>query len=295
MELDNILRQIYPDINQINCLSGIISSIGNILKNGSNFLKIKKITPAGSLSKKTILKGHLEVDCVYILEHNGYSYGNNFIEVQRVLMKNHPRETQFKINSHSISFELKKRIGCVFVDLLPAFEINSPYQMMEAKNSDAYYGSTSLLQKKYFQNIVKNYLRFNDLVRLLKLWRNIRKIPLTSYMIELITANAIYDTMEDQDFSFFLEMCFRTIQSFTDGKPIIPVYWDKYFNNSDIKFEYNQNGLWIIDPSDPSENIANNITDDQKYYIHSEAINGVNNMRYNNYTFLYSKERPNVA
>ncbi|MDR3115337.1 MAG: hypothetical protein LBU25_07440 [Treponema sp.] len=52
MDLDNILRQIYPDENQINCLSGVVSSIGNILKNGSNYLKVKRVTPAGSLGKK---------------------------------------------------------------------------------------------------------------------------------------------------------------------------------------------------------------------------------------------------
>ena len=295
MELDNILKQIYPDENQMNCLSGIVSSIGNILKNGSNYLKIKKVTPAGSLSKKTILKNHLEVDCVYILEHNGYSYNNNFLEVQRVLKENLPRETIFKIGSHSISFELNKRIGCVFVDLLPAFEVNNPSQISEVKNRDAYYGSTSLLQKKYFLNIIQNYSRFSDLVRLLKLWKNIRDIPLTSYMLELIVSNAIHNTEKNQSFAFFLEMCFRTIQSFTDGRPIIPVYWEKYFDNSNINFKFSKNNLWIIDPSDPSENIAEDISDEEKYYIHSEAINGVNNKHNNNYVFLYNKVYPNVA
>jgi hypothetical protein len=42
----------------------------------SGLLKIKKVIPAGSLAKNTILKGHPEVDCVYILEHNGYSFKN---------------------------------------------------------------------------------------------------------------------------------------------------------------------------------------------------------------------------
>ncbi|MDR3115338.1 MAG: hypothetical protein LBU25_07445 [Treponema sp.] len=128
----------------------------------------------------------MEVDCVYILEHNGYSYGNNLWEIQRCLRENLPQETQFKINHHSISFKLNKRIGCVSVDLLSAFEINSPSQVMAVKNGNAYYGSTSLLQMKYFKNVVKNYRRFNDLVRLLKLWKNTQKIPLSSYMLELI-------------------------------------------------------------------------------------------------------------
>jgi tRNA nucleotidyltransferase (CCA-adding enzyme) len=183
MELDNILRQIYPDENQINCLSGIVSSLGNILKNSSGYLKIKKVTPAGSLAKKTILKNHLEVDCVYILEHNGYSYMNNFWEVQRALQDNLPGVTNLEKRNHSISFTLTRRIGDISVDLLPAFEINCPRQIMEVKNRDSYYGSTSLLQKKYFKNVSRQYPRFADLVRLLKLWRNVHHIPLRSYML----------------------------------------------------------------------------------------------------------------
>jgi tRNA nucleotidyltransferase (CCA-adding enzyme) len=287
MELENILKQIYPCENQINCLSGIVSSLGNILKNNSGYLKIKKVTPAGSLAKKTILKDHLEVDCVYILEHNGYSYENNFWEVQRTLQNNLSGVKNFKIGSHSISFTISKNIGDISIDLLPAFEINGPKQMVEVRKRDAYYGSTSLLQKKYFGNIIQEYPHFRDLVMLLKLWRDKHDIPLRSYLLELIAANAVYHTRKDQGFDFFLEMCFRTIQSFSDGKPIVPVYWDKYFDNSEINFRDYQNNLWIIDPSDPSENLAEDIGEEKRKYINSAAINGVNNMHNEKYTFLY--------
>jgi hypothetical protein len=82
-------------------------------------------------------------------------------------------------------------------------------------------------------------------------------------------------------------MYFRTIQSFTDGRAIVPVDWDEYFNNADINSGYSRNNLWLIDPSDPLENIAENISDKEKQYIHSQAINGVNNMHNNKYEFLY--------
>jgi len=288
MELDDILKQIYPDENQINCLSGIVSSLGNILKNSSDYLKIKKVTPAGSLGKKTILKNHLEVDCVYILEHNGYSYINNFWEVRRAIQDNLPDVEDIKTLKHSIGFTIDKKIGTVSVDVLPAFEINSPRQIMEVKNGDAYYGSTSLLQKKYFKNVIQEYPRFNDLVRLLKLWRDTHDVPLSSYMLELIIANAIHDTKQEENFDFFLEVCFRTIQSFTDGRSIVPVYWDGYFDNSEIDYRgYCRSNLWIIDPSDPSENLAKDITEEDRKYINSMAINGVNNIHNGKYTFLY--------
>lgn len=145
MDLESILVQIRPDDNQLNCLSGIVSTLGNILVNSSNTLKIKKVTPAGSVGRDTILKGHLEVDCVYILEHNGFSYFNYFFEVRRCLAENLPEVKDFKIGSHSISFQVEKPIGTISIDLLPAFEINSPKQMREVRNRDFYYGSTSLL------------------------------------------------------------------------------------------------------------------------------------------------------
>ena len=79
------------------------------------------------------------------------------------------------------------------------------------------------------------------------------------------------------------------MQSFIDGRPIVPVYWDKYFNNSDIKWKHNSNNLWIIDPSDPSENIADKITAEESDYINSEAVLGVNKLHSGKYEFLYIK------
>lgn len=287
MDLEKILLELYPEKNQENCLSGIVTKMGEILKNSSNYLKIKKVIPAGSFGRKTLLKNHLEVDCVYILEHNGYSYYHNLQEVQRVLKDILPKDTNFDTSNHSISFHLNKPIGRVFVDLLPAFEINKPSQMLEVKNKDAYYGSTALLQKKYFKNVIRNYSRFTDLVRLVKSWRNTNNIPLSSYMIELIVSNAIFDTRKDKEFHFFLEMCFRTIQSFTDGRKIIPVYWENEFDNSEIIFNHSPNNLWIIDPSDPSENISEDISEEDKYIINSMAITGVNNIKNGKHEFLY--------
>jgi tRNA nucleotidyltransferase (CCA-adding enzyme) len=286
MDLEDILRQNYPDDNLTRCLSGIVSSMGEILKNSSSFLKVKKITPAGSLGRNTILKGHKEVDCVYILEYNGYSFNHSFWEVQRVLRDNLPQVSHFDIKKHSISFMLERPIGTISVDLLPAFEINHPNQIMQVKNREAYYGSTSLLQKKYFKNVIQHYSRFTDLVRLLKVWRNTLEIPLTSYMLELIASNAVYDTKPDQEFPFFLEVCFRTIQSFTDGREIVPVYWEKYVDNSELNFGYSQNDLWIIDPSDPSENLTRNFSVDEKEYMRSEATKGAIKIQKGEYGFL---------
>lgn len=212
---------------------------------------------------------------------------NNFWEVQRALQDNLPGVTNLEKRNHSISFTLTRRIGDISVDLLPAFEINCPRQIMEVKNRDSYYGSTSLLQKKYFKNVSRQYPRFTDLVRLLKLWRDVHDIPLRSYMLELIVANAIYDTKQGESFEFFLEVCFRTIQSFTDGRVIAPVYWEDYFDNSEINYGYSRSNLWIIDPSDPSENLAEDISENEMEYINSLALNGVNNMHNGNYSFLY--------
>jgi tRNA nucleotidyltransferase (CCA-adding enzyme) len=288
MDLEDILKQLYPDDNQLNCLSGVVSSMGEILKNSSSFLKVKKVTPAGSFGKKTILKNHLEVDCVYILEHNNISFFGNFSEVLRVLKANLPG-TDFKTTKHSITFKLNRPIGVIPVNLLPAFEINSPKQINLVKNKDVYYGSTSLIQKKYFKNVIQHYSRFTDLVRLLKLWRNTRGIPLTSYMLELIISNAICDTKSDRNFPFFLEMCFRTIQSFTDGGEIVPVYWDNYVEDSDINWNPSNSGLLLVDPSDPSENLAVKISETDKKLIRSEAIKGITKIQNKNYNFLFTQ------
>jgi tRNA nucleotidyltransferase (CCA-adding enzyme) len=284
MNLEDILKEIYPDDNQNKCLTGIVSTLGDILKNGSGYLKIKKVIPAGSLAKNTILKGHLEVDCVYILEHNGYSFANNFFEVRRALLDNLPGVT-FSINRHSISFVLHKGIGDVSVDLLPAFEINDQSQILQVKNKDAYYGSTALLQKKYFKKACQYYPRFTDLIRLLKLWRNTWNIPLSSYMLEVIASDAICETDKDASLCIHLEVCFRIIQSFTDSRWILPVF-SKDYNDSQVNYRNSQSNLWIIDPSDYSENLAEDITHDEKQVIRSEATRAVSYLHNNEVSFL---------
>jgi len=285
MELESILRSIYPDKNQIGCLSGVVSDLGHILQNGSKLLKIKKVIPAGSLGRNTILKGHLEVDCVYILEHNDYSFSHNYEEVINTLRKKLPKKVQYQPKKHSIHFNLERPIGIISVDLLPAFEINSEKQMREVRNKNAHYGSTTLIQDKYFANVKKKYPRFTDLVRLLKLWRNSHHIPLTSYMLELIVANSVKDTSQGEEFSFYLEVCFSTIQSFIDGRKIKPVFWD----NSKLEINYSKNNLWILDPSYLSENIAEKITEKDKGLIKSEASKGITNIQNEKFDFLMNK------
>ncbi|GHU40186.1 hypothetical protein FACS1894190_06760 [Spirochaetia bacterium] len=287
MDLECILAEIAPNENQVNCLKGVVSTLGNIFKNSSGMLKIKKVIPAGSLSKNTILRDHLEVDCVYILEHNGYSYCNHLYEIQRCLKENLPTATGFHSKNHSVRFNIKRKIGNVSVDLLPAFEINSIEQIQQVKNKDAYYGTTALFQREYFNNIKQYYNRFNDLVRLLKSWKETQNIPLSSYMLELIVANAVYNTKKGERFEFYFEVCFRTIQAFTDKRAIVPVLWGDHFDNSKIDCGYANNNLYIIDPSDPTENLAKRISNDDKDYIRGEAVKGINKLRKQKYSFLF--------
>jgi tRNA nucleotidyltransferase (CCA-adding enzyme) len=288
MDLESILKTIYPEKNQKDCLSGVVSTMGHILQNGSSFLKVKKVTPGGSLARNTILKGHLEVDCVYILERNGFSYYHNYREVVNALQKNLPKNVQYEMKKHLIHFYLEYRIGTIAIDLLPAFEVNSLEQIAAVKNKEAYYGSTALFQKIYFTNVVKNYSRYADLVLLLKLWKkNHQSFYLTSYMIELIASNAIKDTQQGESFEFYFEVCFRTIQSFIDGRKILPVFWEKYVDNSKLKFSHSRNNLWMIDPSDPKENIAEKINEKDKALIKHEATKGITGIHNGDYSFLF--------
>ncbi|MDR2602557.1 MAG: hypothetical protein LBC53_08940 [Spirochaetaceae bacterium] len=290
MELNAIVNEFRADKNQVDFLRNVAQSIGNIVKNNSNYLvRVKKTAHAGSVYKNTLLKNHLEVDCVYILER-GYGlplYGM-LMEIENILKWNLPAGTRFKKNTHSISIELERKIGRVNVDVLAAYEVNSPLQMMEVRNHDAYYGSTALFNKKYFNNMTRIYPRFSDLVLLLKLWKDSRSIPLNACMLELIAAEAVSRTREGEDFSFFLEMCFRTMQSFASGGPVEPVYWDEYLDGADIDCSYGQNGLLMIDPADPNENLAKDISTQDINYIKSQASKAACFMRKGEYSFLYS-------
>jgi hypothetical protein len=80
-------------------------------------------------------------------------------------------------------------------------------------------------------------------------------------------------------------VCFNTIQSFVDGYKITPAFGDK----SKLKIGNSRNNLWIIDPSDRSANIAEEITEKEKKLIKSEASKALNNIRNENYSFLHKK------
>jgi tRNA nucleotidyltransferase (CCA-adding enzyme) len=257
--LNDVLLCIRPSEDQLKTLSGIMLSIANTIRNQSQ-IKIKEINPSGSYGKNTILRDHLEIDCVYIVEKNNWNYLELMDYLFKILNKSSLGIKKIDKKHHSINISINKKIGNISVDIIPTYEINSPKQMTEVKDIDSYIGSTSYWHKKYIKVQVNKNPNYIDIVRLMKYWKYQKNITLSSFALELITASSLEILENGPNYLLSIRNVYRTIQSFLDGKGIYPVNWEKYFKNNEISAQKSKNGLLLVDPANPSDNLAKKMT-----------------------------------
>lgn len=167
MSLNNWISQIRPLEQELKTLKGNTQTIKTILEHNSKELSLKSVRIGGSLSKGTISRGRLEADIIFIINKKDWS--NKLKEkIAQVLEDN--LECRTNIRKISIETRIKKNIGTLSFDVIPALEVNSPKQMAIVKNSDFYRGSTTIFQVIYFKKHKTSFPGLGDQVRLLKLW-----------------------------------------------------------------------------------------------------------------------------
>jgi tRNA nucleotidyltransferase (CCA-adding enzyme) len=265
--IENKLR---PTKNEEGVLQSTINSITTILQNDSN-LSVSKCLRGGSFAKGTMLKGNFEADIVYIINKD-YDFEKLLDYVKRLLKSNF-QHAEVEIKYKAVNLKIQKPIGIIEFDVLPAFEINSPLQMSKVVNEKYYAGSSNKFQVKYIKEQKKIDGSFGDVIRILKYWKKLYKIPLSGFQLELLSANGI-NGINIKNWEGCLLACFYTIVNMTNGTIIYPNNC-KYFNNNQVSAQKTNLGVLIVDPGNPANNVVANLNKTDINHIKSHAIDAI--------------------
>lgn len=256
-ELYEKVQKLRPTIDEKKTLKSTINRIENILINSSQF-SVRKVVPGGSLKKGTMIRGHFEADVVFIIESFGFQSFSDLQQIAiHVLRNNFPKAAKIRPQNISIRLELNKPINRMMFDILIGYEINSPSQMTWVKMTDFYRGSTTKFHIEYVKQ-QKDGSCYVEMVLLLKDWIQRQSLPLSGFQIELIAAQGV-ERCEYRGLVEHLKSCYSTIVSFCDGETIYPVDWN-YFSYYQVTVGKSAAGVLVVDPGDPSNNVASNLS-----------------------------------
>ena len=274
MDIDEILKSIKPSSQEIEILDSSFNSIQNIVKNNQSSYKISKVLPSGSYAKNTNLRGNSEIDVVFISpEVNSTNISNCHKEILLILSKNLEVRSSI-IRDHSLNIQFTHHNSIVKCDILLGKEVNSPMQCAEVNDITIYQGITSKWHVEYVKHCSKYYYHYRDVVRLLKLWRNQKNIPLKNYHFELIVGSTL-KYFNKVDINKNLELSFRKVNSILDGKAAFPFEW-KYFNPELYKyFENRKNKPLLIDPANYKDNVLEHLNDEEILSIKRETSKAI--------------------
>jgi len=274
MDINEYIKSnLRPDQNEEGVIQSNMDSITTILQKDS-ILSVAKCLPGGSFAKGTMLRGNFEGDIVYIINKDkNFDFDKLMNYVLKLMQGNFPTAIDAKIISKSVNLIIKKPIGMVYFDILPAFEINSPLQMSQVVNEKYYSGSSTRFQVEYVKQQKNSIAYFGDLIRLLKHWKKLYNVPLSGYQLELIAA-AAHNGQKIEFWQDVLLACFNKILAMVLGEVIFPVNWH-HFTNKQVTALKSNLGVLIVDPGNPANNVAANLNSSELMQIKNQVNNAI--------------------
>ena len=258
-ELQQLARDLKPDYMEEQMLQSELNSIKRVLEHNSRFSVIQTL-PGGSFAKGTMVKGTFEADIVFLINRSvgGQPHDAVLDNLHQVLSANFWHNTSIKKQGIAVTMTMKKTPYNLKFDVLVGYAVNSPIQMAEVKKSKFYRGSTSKFHVEYAKKQKQQYQDYAGLVRVLKRWAKKKNVPLSGFQLELLAADGVKNSQQ-RNLSSCLNSTYRTIQGFCDGRKIYPVNWGQYFTKNEVRCQASPAGLLLVDPGDPSNNVASSI------------------------------------
>ncbi len=243
-----------------NQIDNLISSLSDCIKNNSN-TKVTKVIQAGSWKKGTILKpdndNPVDIDLVFFLDI-GREDSSTLDEINELLVEF--LKLVYPTKNNEDFWDNPKTAGIEFlssglnVDIVPVKQIdNSDYVEQPDKNMKTYKtspkGHIDFISKRKSANP-----SFSSAVRIIKKWKNLNEVKLSSFAIEMIISyleitEGVNTNIEDAIVSFFNLIGRKKfpIITFLDGEINAvnsPVYIADPTNNENNIAEYVSGNEW---------------------------------------------------
>ncbi|MHA2179982.1 MAG: SMODS domain-containing nucleotidyltransferase [Promethearchaeota archaeon] len=254
--LRTVLNDLEPPQSQVDSLLRLRDNVRSCIYN--NIGGKKSMFMAGSFKKKTMIKRHYDLDMFII-------WKPEFIPLNEI--KDLFYMVRDALNTNWARVE-KKRVGWripfeneFHVDVIPS---------IEDENDSTFSYLYNCYEKTMLKTSMQVHIAFiekydcRDVIKLLKLWKYRRKVPIKTFLLEIIIHLASFN-FKSESLSDQLEAVFEYIANNIVNKP-------------------------FYDPANSNNIITNNLTLEEKYEIRDKANNALNrecwgqmfqNIRYN--------------
>lgn len=255
--------------------------IGRFKNNLEEYIKenpefeLIKILNSGSCAKKTAISTLNDVDvAVYIRPEKISDHElNNVLQYLRDLLataydKYGMSSDQFTIGDHCVKVSFKG--SGLDIDVVPVIPNGKPDDrgLIPSSTGNEWLETSIPLHLAFISVRKKSYLKYAPLVRLTKWWREQSGLKLKSFLIELVWAHLV-DTEE------------KLPNSYKDAFPFFFVYilrtqlkeriiFSDYYRPTEIE-PSGSSVVEIYDPVNPSNNVAEGITESNRTEIVSKA------------------------
>ena len=253
-------------------------------------LKKKSENIAGSYKKKTMLAGRGEADIEFFYRNRNIDFPLLRSQAIRILEINFP-EAEIEESNNAVTTSFQYKNNEISIDIVVGYLVNSPKQMAQVSSPKQYTITTGRIHVEYVNVQKVKYPLYLSAVRLIKDWRDACGLHLKSLHIELIAASLFAEwDIEPMEYPEILRSFFRHLTSVCDGATaILPVNWN-LFDEDDITAEYTKNNVMIVDPANPSDNLADSISVEDIAEIKSSATRAIHLIDHNQWAELFHEE-----
>ncbi len=222
-------------------------------------VRVLKVLQSGSWKKGTIIKPKdnvsIDIDLVFFLDITSDEYyllhqtRDLLVPILKSVYPN-KNDSDFWVNPKTAGLEFVS--SGLNVDIVPVGKTNdSDYVAQPDSDSDIYFTSPTK-QLEFISNIKNSNPNYTTIVRILKKWRNVQGVKLSSFAIELIVAYLDLNNGVQSDIYEAILRFFRLI-----SKKVFPVL---LFNAKYGTYKHDGSHVYIADPTYEENNIMKNVS-----------------------------------
>lgn len=212
---------------------------------------IIEVRNSGSYAKSTAIRPMNDIDIVFYVDIEEYPYENVERMLHQIARALRPSYSQNEIVPGNRSIELRYSDGFC-VDIVPALCRNGQIEGAEIiDRQSGQWIKTSIPKHVEFANIMNRHdSRYKNLVRMLKVWKVLRRRKIPSFLLSLLIADAILSEGLSRGWENALLDIFTHVR---DHELNIPIWFETYYGRPR---RFPNDPVVVLDPANPQNNVA---------------------------------------
>lgn len=222
-------------------------------------VRVTKVLQSGSWKKGTIIKPKdgvpIDIDLIFFLNIESHEYSvlhqaND--SVIHILKSIYPQKNDEDFWDNPRTAGLEFVTSGLNVDIVPVGKTNDPDYVAQPDKDSGVYFTSPKKQLEFISNRKLANVNYTTIVRILKKWRNVQDVKLSSFAIELIVAYLDINKGVQTDIQEAILRFFRLV-----SKKKFPVL---LFNAPYGSYQHDGSHVYIADPTHEENNVVKSVS-----------------------------------